>query len=101
MPASQIVFVFLLAYLFSNNRLAEYKKNHSICVQSGNLLQINLVVKAACLSSIFIALVFYGFYGMESYRRYHLVYKSGPNVTQPLTTGARMWAYGGIVSRKQ
>jgi O-antigen ligase len=114
MPASQMTFVLLLAFFFSDKYNSSSdddinSKSHSVFKRT----QISILFLSACS----VATLVYVFFSYESYLRY-LSVKSFQSVTievtssdakltvkpatsPPITTGPRMWVYGGIVDQSK
>lgn len=99
MPASQITFVILSAYLLSEN----YKELKSIGCRdlATSMVDVNKKLKIIYKVIIFLLTLFYLFF---LYRSYHLKvpfsqYQSDAKV--PLTTGPRIWVEGGIVDSSE
>jgi hypothetical protein len=100
MPASQITFVFLMAYLLScNNQLIENHVHKIDKLKEASVVSIKL--RIVFLAMIATVSIFYLFYVIESSQRTSPLILAQPDAIGPLSGGPRMWVHGGIIDSAQ
>lgn len=95
MPASQVVFVFLLALFFSDSNYMEknaYSKIERVpfCVCGFKKISFGLLMSVLLIS--------YVVYVLDSYKRY-LLYEDKSPFVKSFTAGPRMWGGSGIIEK--
>jgi O-antigen ligase len=100
MPASQIIFVFLLAAFFSENWACE-KKSLSVSYKIDFMPRLFVKQQVLIMSFVLVISFGYGFYVVETYKRSTLSIEESSAVNKAFVRGPRMWTNGAIVKHKK